>query len=54
MSAALRPDGPTELLVGLDIGTTMTKAAVVGPDGQEISWGTVPTPWRTVASGAET
>jgi len=54
VSAALRPDGPTELLVGLDIGTTMTKAAVVGPDGQEISWGSVPTPWRTVPSGAET
>jgi sugar (pentulose or hexulose) kinase len=42
-----------ELLVGLDIGTTMTKAAVVGPDGKEIAWGSVPTPWRAVPSGAE-
>jgi sugar (pentulose or hexulose) kinase len=42
-----------ELLVGLDIGTTMTKAAVVGPDGEEISWGRVLTPWRSVPSGAE-
>jgi len=44
---------PTELLVGLDIGTTMTKAAVVGPGGEEMSWGTVPTPWGAVPSGAE-
>ncbi|MGO9659828.1 MAG: FGGY-family carbohydrate kinase [Acidimicrobiales bacterium] len=43
----------TELLVGLDIGTTMTKAAVVGPNGEEMSWGRVPTPWRAVPSGAE-
>jgi sugar (pentulose or hexulose) kinase len=42
-----------ELLVGLDIGTTMTKAAVVSPAGEEISWGSVPTPWRVVPSGAE-
>jgi sugar (pentulose or hexulose) kinase len=44
---------PLELLVGLDIGTTMTKAAVVGPAGDELSWGRVPTPWRAVPSGAE-
>ncbi len=44
---------PTELLVGIDIGTTMTKAAVVSPGGEEISWGSVPTPWRAVPSGAE-
>ncbi len=42
-----------EFLVGIDVGTTMTKAAVVGPDGEEISWGSVPTPWRAVPSGAE-
>jgi len=41
------------LLVGIDVGTTMTKAAVVGPDGREISWGKAPTPWRPVATGAE-
>jgi sugar (pentulose or hexulose) kinase len=43
----------TELLVGLDIGTTMTKAVVLGPGGEEMSWGSVPTPWRAVPSGAE-
>jgi sugar (pentulose or hexulose) kinase len=45
---------PAELLVGLDIGTTMTKAAVVGPGGEEMSWGSVPTPWQAVPSGTET
>jgi sugar (pentulose or hexulose) kinase len=44
---------PTELLVGLDIGTTMTKAAVVTPGGEEVSWGSVPTPWRVAPSGTE-
>jgi sugar (pentulose or hexulose) kinase len=44
---------PTELLVGLDIGTTMTKAAVVSPGGDEIAWGSAPTPWRAVPTGAE-
>jgi len=43
-----------ELLVGIDIGTTRTKATVVGADGHELCWGQAPTPWRTVASGAET
>jgi sugar (pentulose or hexulose) kinase len=42
-----------ELLVGIDVGTTMTKAAVAGLDGREISWGKAPTPWRPVATGAE-
>ncbi len=42
-----------ELLVGIDIGTTMTKAAVVGTDGRELSWGRAPTPWREVPTGAE-
>ncbi len=42
-----------ELLVGIDLGTTMTKAAVVGPDGREISWGNAPTPWQQVPTGAE-
>jgi sugar (pentulose or hexulose) kinase len=44
---------PADLLVGLDIGTTRTKAAVVGPGGEEVSWGSVPTPWKAVPSGAE-
>ena len=42
-----------ELLVGIDVGTTMTKAVVVGADGREISWGNAPTPWKPVHSGAE-
>jgi len=42
-----------ELFVGIDVGTTMTKAAVVGRDGAEISWGKVPTPWHALSSGAE-
>jgi sugar (pentulose or hexulose) kinase len=45
--------GPGELLVGVDVGTTMTKAAVVTLDGLEVSWGSVPTPWRPVPTGAE-
>ena len=31
----------------------MTKAAVVGLDGREISWGNAPTPWQPVPTGAE-
>ena len=39
--------------MGVDVGTTMTKAAVVTADGQEVSWGSVTTPWRPVPTGAE-
>jgi sugar (pentulose or hexulose) kinase len=42
-----------ELLVGVDVGTTMTKAAVVTPEGREVSWGSVATPWHLVPTGAE-
>jgi xylulokinase len=42
-----------ELLVGLDVGTTMTKAAVVGLDGRELAHGSSPTAWRKVSTGAE-
>jgi sugar (pentulose or hexulose) kinase len=45
--------GPDELLVGVDVGTTMTKAAVVTAAGREVSWGSVTTPWRPVPTGAE-
>jgi sugar (pentulose or hexulose) kinase len=45
--------GGDELLVGVDVGTTMTKAAVVTPEGREVSWGSVATPWRLVPTGAE-
>ena len=43
----------SELLVGIDLGTTMTKAAVVRTDGEEVSWGRVRTPWKPVATGSE-
>lgn len=45
--------GREDLLVGVDVGTTMTKAAVVTPEGREVSWGSVATPWRLVPTGAE-
>lgn len=46
--------GPRDLLLGVDIGTTRTKAAVLDVDGRELSWGSAPTPWEQVATGAET
>jgi sugar (pentulose or hexulose) kinase len=42
-----------ELLLGLDLGTTYAKAAVVTLDGRERSHGRVRTPWRRVPTGAE-
>jgi sugar (pentulose or hexulose) kinase len=43
-----------ELLVGIDVGTTSCKAAVVrADDGVEAAHGAVPTPWTVVPSGAE-
>jgi sugar (pentulose or hexulose) kinase len=42
-----------ELLLGIDLGTTMTKAAVVDRLGEELSWGSAPTPWQSVPTGAE-
>jgi sugar (pentulose or hexulose) kinase len=42
-----------ELLVGLDLGTTYAKAAVVTLDGKERAHGRVPTPWHRVPTGAE-
>lgn len=42
-----------ELLLGLDVGTTAVKAAVVGSDGRELAHGSAPMPWRTVPTGAE-
>jgi sugar (pentulose or hexulose) kinase len=41
------------LLVGLDVGTTSTKAAVIDLDGAELGHGRAPMPWRSVPSGAE-
>lgn len=42
-----------ELLVGVDVGTTSAKAAVVGLDGRELAHGRAAMPWRQVPSGAE-
>ncbi|WP_051341442.1 FGGY-family carbohydrate kinase [Pseudonocardia spinosispora] len=41
------------LLVGLDVGTTATKAVVLTPDGAEVAYGRAPTPWTTTSTGAQ-
>jgi sugar (pentulose or hexulose) kinase len=41
------------LLLGLDVGTSAVKAAVIAADGPEVAGGSAPTPWRTVPTGAE-
>jgi sugar (pentulose or hexulose) kinase len=43
----------TELLLGIDVGTTVCKAAVVDAAGRELALGQAPTPWQRVPSGAE-
>jgi len=40
-------------LLGIDVGTTNTKASVVGADGRELAWASVPTAWRGTPTGAE-
>jgi sugar (pentulose or hexulose) kinase len=40
------------LLLGLDVGTTSSKAAVVDLDGRELAHGQAPMPWRPVPGGA--
>ena len=42
-----------ELLLGLDLGTTSCKAAVVTPEGEEIAHGQSPLRWTPVPTGAE-
>ncbi len=42
-----------EVLLGIDVGTTFVKAAVVSTDGAERAHGRVPTPWESVPTGAE-
>jgi sugar (pentulose or hexulose) kinase len=43
-----------ELLVGIDVGTSACKAAVVRvSDGTEVAHGAAPTPWTVVPTGAE-
>jgi sugar (pentulose or hexulose) kinase len=41
------------VLVGLDVGTTGSKAVVFTADGRPLSQGRSDTPWRTTAHGAE-
>ena len=43
----------TELLLGIDVGTSACKAAVVDADGVEVAHGQAPTPWEPVPTGAE-
>jgi sugar (pentulose or hexulose) kinase len=42
-----------QLLLGLDLGTTSCKAAVVTHGGREVSHGRARVPWERVATGAE-
>lgn len=41
------------LLVGVDVGTTRTKAAIIGLDGRELARAAVPTIWRQCPTGAD-
>jgi sugar (pentulose or hexulose) kinase len=41
------------LLLGLDVGTTAIKAAVIDDGGHEVAHGRARTPWREVPTGAE-
>jgi len=43
----------TDLLLGIDVGTSACKAAVVDAGGVERAHGQAPTPWRKVPTGAE-
>ena len=43
----------SELLLGIDVGTSACKAAVVDARGVELAHGQVPTPWEPVPTGAE-
>jgi sugar (pentulose or hexulose) kinase len=43
----------TDLLLGIDVGTSACKAAVVDTAGAERAHGQAPTPWERVPSGAE-
>jgi sugar (pentulose or hexulose) kinase len=43
----------SDLLLGIDVGTTACKAAIVDIDGAERAHGQAPMPWRRVPTGAE-
>jgi sugar (pentulose or hexulose) kinase len=42
------------LLVGVDVGTSRTKAGIVDLDGRELARASVPTQWRTRETGGDT
>jgi sugar (pentulose or hexulose) kinase len=42
-----------QILLGLDVGTSAVKAAVIDLQGREVAHATSPTPWRPVDTGAE-
>ena len=42
------------LLVGVDIGTSRTKAGIVDLHGRELARASVPTRWRVCETGGET
>lgn len=43
----------SDLLVGIDVGSTLCKAALVTLAGEEVAHGSCPTPWEAVPTGAE-
>jgi sugar (pentulose or hexulose) kinase len=43
----------SDLLLGIDVGTSACKAAIVDADGAERAHGSAPTPWERVPTGAE-
>jgi sugar (pentulose or hexulose) kinase len=43
----------TDLLLGIDVGTSVCKATVVDAEGAELAHGQAPTPWTRVPTGAE-
>jgi sugar (pentulose or hexulose) kinase len=43
----------SDVVLGLDVGTTAVKAAAFGTDGNQVAEGRAPTPWRTRPTGAE-
>jgi sugar (pentulose or hexulose) kinase len=53
VSARRNGNGAGALLLGIDVGTSVCKAAVVDGAGAELAHGQAPTPWRTVPTGAE-
>ena len=43
----------TDLLLGVDVGTSACKAAIVDAAGREVAHGQAPTPWERVPTGAQ-